>query len=174
MNVGQISSRNIVRVPRSCNLQRAAGLMRDFHVGALIVTDDEPDDDRAVGIVTDRDLVLHALAEGVGPNEAVLSDVMTEGLATIEHSADIHAAMERMREHGVRRLVVTAEDGSLVGVASLDDVIDALSAQYASSATTAHELALASELETLAGIIWNEREREVEELSDVAQETGGR
>ncbi|HEU0203787.1 MAG TPA: CBS domain-containing protein [Burkholderiaceae bacterium] len=172
MNVGQISSRNIVRVPRSCRLQEAAALMRDFHVGALIVTDDAPADDHAIGIVTDRDLVLKALAEGIGPQEASLGDVMTEGLATVHEAADVHTAMETMREHGVRRVIVTATDGTLVGVVSLDDVIDALAAQFTSSATTAHDLALASEVETLAGIIWKEREREVEEVGEVAEAAG--
>lgn len=56
--------------------------MRQHHVGALVVTDDAPDHYRAIGIVTDRDLVLQAIAEGIAPDEATLSDVMTEGLVT--------------------------------------------------------------------------------------------
>ena len=147
MNLERISSRPVVRAPSSCRLQEAAGLMRRHHVGALVVTDDAPDEGRVLGIVTDRDLVLKAIAEGIGPGEATLGDVMTEGLATVERGADVRAAMETMRTNGVRRLGVTDGDDVIVGFVSFDDLVTGLATEFTS----------------LAGIIETEREREVEE-----------
>jgi len=160
MNVGQIRSRHIVRAPRSCRVGEAAALMRQHHVGALLVTNDVPDDARVVGIVTDRDLVLQVLALGLGPGDAALGDVMSTDLATVGADAPLHEAIEEMRRHGVRRLGVTAEDGDLVGLISFDDVLDAIAAQVAGSAKDASELAMAADLEALAGVLRTERERE--------------
>lgn len=147
MSIERICSRNIISVPRSCSLEQAAVLMRKHHVGALLVTEDEPSANRAVGVVTDRDFVLHAMAEGIGPREANVGTVMTRGLATVPSAADIPEVMEAMRASGVRRLAVTGEGGTLVGIVSLDDIIDALGTDLAS----------------LAGIVRSEREREVAE-----------
>ena len=147
MNLEQISSRIIVRTPRSSRLREAAQLMKTHHVGALIVTEDSPDDTRVAGIVTDRDLVLKALADGIGPEDAMVSDVMTEGLVTIDRAAEVHSAVEMMRANGVRRLGVTGDDGTLVGIVSLDDVVGAA----------------AAELAAMSGVIRIEREREIEQ-----------
>ncbi|HTT13536.1 MAG TPA: CBS domain-containing protein [Burkholderiaceae bacterium] len=150
MNLDQISSRAVVRAERSCRLQHAAGLMRKHHVGALVVTDDPPNEGEVVGIVTDRDLVVKALAEGIGPGEATLSDVMTDGLATVERDADVRQAIEVMRENGVRRLGVVDDEGVVVGFVSFDDVL----------------AGIAEEIATLAGVLKSEREREVEDNPD--------
>src|SRR3990172_8929582 len=95
---------------RACTVEAAAVLMREHHVGTLVVTDDAPNDNRALGIVTDRDFVVQAAAAGIGPKEATLGEGMTHGLA------------------------VTRGDGMLVGIVSFDDVIDALAAELTSLA----------------------------------------
>lgn len=122
--------------------------MRDHHVGALLVTDDEPQDDRAIGVVTDRDLVVHAIADELDPASVTVDAVMTPEIAGIDRDADVHHAMQTMRELGVRRLAVTAEDGAVVGVLSLDDIVDAL----------------AVEMSSLAGVIRSERAHESSEV----------
>jgi CBS domain-containing protein len=167
MNVGEIRSRNIVRAPRSCALLQAAILMRQHHVGALLVTEDPPNDDRVVGIVTDRDLVLRAMALGLGPGDATLGDVMSSELTTIRADSLLHDAIEEMRRQGVRRLGVTAEDGALVGLISFDDVVDAIAARLAASAKDASDLAMAAEFEALSGILRTARNRE-ENRNDAA------
>lgn len=134
MKVKRIYSRDVIRAPRSVSLQEAAILMRQHHVGLLVVTDDEPNEDRAIGVVTDRDMVLQAIAEGVAPTEASVGDVMTQGLHSVSENADLFEALETMRAHGVRRLTVSAGEGTLVGVVTLDDIIDAFGAEVASLA----------------------------------------
>ena len=127
MKIERVYSRNVVTAPRASELREAAQIMRRFHVGSLIVTEDDASGDprRAIGIVTDRDLVLKAIANGVGPGDAVVGDLMSEPLATIDDRADIYEAIEIMRTRGVRRLAVRNTNGAIVGVLSLDDVITA-------------------------------------------------
>lgn len=159
MTVADIRSRNIVRAPRSASLREGALLMRRHHVGALLVTDAAAGEERVVGIVTDRDLVLQATAAGIGPDDGTLGEVMSSDLATIAADAPWHDAVEEMRRQGVRRLGVTVGD-ELIGLVSFDDVIDAIAARVAGSAKDPNDLAMAAELEALAGILRTERERE--------------
>ena len=147
MKLERISSRPVVRAARSCTLQEAADLMRRHHVGALVVTNDVPNQHRVLGIVTDRDLVIKAMAEGTAPGAATLADVMTEGLATVKQTADVRSAVELMRVNGVRRLGVTDEAGVVVGFVSLDDLLTGFATEFAS----------------LARIIEAEREHEFEQ-----------
>ena len=146
MNVSRIYTRSLVAAQRSNSLQMAAALMRRHHVGALLVTDDEPNSDRAIGIITDRDLVVQVIADGISPEKRTIGEVMTPGISTISETSDVHEAIEVMRSDGIRRLAVADEDGTLLGVLSFDDVIDAI----------------AVELSGLADSIRSEREREID------------
>lgn len=124
MKVSDIHSCGTVHIPMSCTLQEAAVQMRDRHVGALIVTGGPVD--RIAGIVTDRDIVLNGVTLGVPTNDLLVSDVMTGDVVTIDAGADLAEAMEMMASHGVRRLATTNRTSDIVGVLSLDDVIEAL------------------------------------------------
>jgi CBS domain-containing protein len=95
------------------------------HVGALIVTDGGADN-RLLGIVTDRDMVLKAVAAGSAPRATLVAEVMSTGVASVGENDDMMEAMQAMFTHGVRRLAVTGDDGAVVGVVSLDDVIEAM------------------------------------------------
>lgn len=167
MNIGQIRSPNLVRAPRSSSLHQAAILMRQHHVGALLVTADPPDHARVIGIVTDRDLVLRGLAMGIGPADAVLGDMLGSSLVTVDAEAELRDAVEVMRRQGVRRLGVTDPRGELIGLVSFDDIVDAIAARFAQSAAHASDLAVAAEMEALAGILRTERVRE-EDGTDTA------
>ena len=144
MKVKHIYSHNVIRTPRSLSLERLAVLMRRHHVGAVLVTEGEPSENQAIGIVTDRDLVLQAMAEGIGPREATVGDVMTPSVVSVSENADIHEALETMGVRGIRRLGVATGEGVLVGIVSFDDIVDALG----------------TELTSLAGVIRSERVRE--------------
>ena len=134
MKVERIYTRSIVGTTRACSIEEAARTMRKFHIGALLVMDDEPDSREVVGIVTDRDLVLQAVAEGLVPGEVTVGEVMTPEVVAVPEDADLHEALERMRAAGVRRLLVKQADGAPAGILSLDDVVDGLSADLASLA----------------------------------------
>jgi CBS domain-containing protein len=155
MNISRIYTRSLVSAQRSNSLQKAAALMRQHHVGALLVTDDEPFSDRAIGIITDRDLVVQVIADGIAPEKRTIGDVMTQGISTIPEASDVHEAIEVMRADGIRRLAVTDDRGTLLGVLSFDDVIDAI----------------AVELSGLADSIRSERGREADEWCNSAAST---
>ena len=132
MRVDRVYTRKIVGTTRSASLAEAAELMREHHVGALLVTNDPPDEANAIGFVTDRDVVVQAVAKGLDPREISVAAVMTPVVGTISEKADLHEALELMRGAGARRLVVTRGEGQVVGILSLDDVIDGIAADMSS------------------------------------------
>lgn len=126
MRIGEICTRNVVRIGPGQSLHAAAELMRKRHVGSVVVVD-EPDGERApVGIITDRDIVLAVIAPGVDPAVLTVGDVMTRELATCAESDDVFNAIEAMRRRGVRRLPVLDDKGVLAGMVSADDIYGAL------------------------------------------------
>ncbi|MBK6851683.1 MAG: CBS domain-containing protein [Burkholderiales bacterium] len=104
----------------------AAQLMRKHHVGALVVVD-AVEKARPVGIVTDRDLVLALMAEGLDPALFTVGDIMSIALVTARPDTDVLDAVALMRDHRLRRLVVVDATGLLVGIVSLDDLLAVMS-----------------------------------------------
>lgn len=108
-----------VTVLPEASVLEAARLMRDRNVGSVVVYDEG----RVVGILTDRDVVM-ALADGrfVG-GEQVVSELMTRDPVCLESRDDVDTGLARMRAHRVRRVPVLNEQGELVGIVSLDDML---------------------------------------------------
>ena len=131
MNVAEICKRNLVTVRPYDELAVAAQLMREKHVGYLIVVEPALEDGtyRPIGVLTDRDLVVSVLARGTNPNTLRIEDVMTRMPVVVRADQSTGRAVEEMRRIGVRRLPVVGDHGELFGVVSLDDVVDALSMQ---------------------------------------------
>jgi CBS domain-containing protein len=130
MRIARLYTRRVVGTTRSAPIPEAAAAMRRFQVGTLLVMEDPPAFGPPIGIVTDRDLAL----QGFASQESTVGSVMTPVLATIREESDVHEALEIMRAHGVRRLVVTNSEGGFCGILSIDDVVDGLSADLASAA----------------------------------------
>jgi CBS domain-containing protein len=99
------------------SLTDAAAAMRDEDVGSLPVVEG----DRVLGIITDRDIVVRAVAERADPQTAKVGDVSSGDPVAVEPDADLDEALELMARHRVRRLPVV-EDGRLVGVVAQADV----------------------------------------------------
>jgi len=137
MMVEHILTSAAIRVTRSATVQDAAILMRDRHVGAVLVTD-EGDGDRLAGIVTDRDIAIHAVADGRSPKSCPVGDVMTPAVVSVPRGARVSEALELMRKHGVRRLVVVDAAGALAGFISLDDILESMSIDFAAVGGVLH------------------------------------
>jgi predicted transcriptional regulator len=131
MKVEEFQSPHTVHIPMTRTVRDAAKQMRDQHVGALIVTEDGPPLGRIVGIVTDRDIAIKAVIQAVEPDDLLVADIMQTYVLSIDTGADIADALQMMASHGVRRLAVTGGNGRLVGVLSLDDVLDAMARDWA-------------------------------------------
>jgi CBS domain-containing protein len=111
----------MTRDPRTVNADDpvidAARIMRDSDIGDAVVMDGG----QVTGIVTDRDIVVRGVAEGIDPQSATVSDVCTTGVETIEPGASVDEALSLMREKDIRRLPVT-KNGRPVGIISLGDL----------------------------------------------------
>jgi CBS domain-containing protein len=92
--------------------------MKSRHIGDVLVNDGG----RMAGVVTDRDIVVRAIAEGRDPSSTPLSDIISGEMVTVNEDAFAWAAADLMRTRAVRRLVVTKGDGSLTGIVSIGDL----------------------------------------------------
>ena len=98
-------------------LVEAARVMRDADVGSVVVEDEG----QASGILTDRDIVVRAVADGREPESTLVGDIATSGITTVTADQDLDDAIRVMREQDVRRVPVV-QDGRPVGILSLGDV----------------------------------------------------
>ncbi|MDH3450907.1 MAG: CBS domain-containing protein, partial [Gammaproteobacteria bacterium] len=100
-----------------------AALMREHHVGDLVVVEEQADGKRPVGIVTDRDLVLEVLAAQVDMQTVTAGDIMSWELVHASATDGIQEVIDIMRTNGVRRLPLTDAKGLLFGIVTVDDII---------------------------------------------------
>jgi CBS domain-containing protein len=101
--------------------------MRDFHVGCVVVVREA----RAIGILTDRDLVLRVMAAGRDPASTQVEDIVTYDPTTLDRSDGIETALRRMRERGVRRLPIVDDHGKVTGIVTADDLTVLLAQELA-------------------------------------------
>ena len=125
MNAGELCSRDVVVAYRDTGLVEAARLMREHHVGSLVVVGERLLSDKLpLGMITDRDIVVAAVAKEVDPQTLTVGDVMSGGALVVREQDGIPDALRMMREKGVRRLPVVSDKGVLVGILSIDDVLE--------------------------------------------------
>lgn len=117
--LSEVINRNVVTVSPTAALSEAAYLMMNEDVGALVVVDG---DARPVGIITDRDMVVSAIAEGANPEEVTVEEIMTKDLITVDEDTDLFEMLSILSENSIRRLPVT-RGPKLVGIVSVDDLI---------------------------------------------------
>ncbi|MDY6943883.1 MAG: CBS domain-containing protein [Pseudomonadota bacterium] len=126
MSIGEYCNREVIVTDQHTSVPDAACLMRDSHVGDLIVVEQAGEEHLPIGILTDRDLVVEVLAQRVAPDTLLVEDVMTPNPATARENEDMLEALSRMRRLGVRRMPVVNERGGLVGILTADDVLELL------------------------------------------------
>jgi len=124
MNVSEICNRTVVVAKRDLVLSEAAYLMREHHVGSLVIVDETNKGSVPVGIVTDRDIVVAVVAEGVDPRKVTVGDVMRPELVAVKEDVSVFEALRLMRGRGIRRVPVLAADGSLAGIVTVDDLLE--------------------------------------------------
>jgi len=112
----------------------AARLMRERHVGDVVVVEDAETGQSPIGVVTDRDIVVEVLAKELDPARVTLRQIMRTPAVIANTSEDALQAIERMKAHGVRRMPVVDGSSRLVGILCLDDLLKRLAADAASLA----------------------------------------
>jgi len=126
MSIARICQRELVTIDAGASLRDVAALMRAKHVGALVVTVEAAGRRQALGVLTDRDLVIEILARDLDPADVKAGQLARHPLAVVPGTAGIAEAVAMMREAGVRRLLVTEEEDQLAGFVSADDLLEAL------------------------------------------------
>jgi CBS domain-containing protein len=129
LSAGDLCTRETVIAPREMALTSAARLMRERHVGSLVVVDERGGGRVPAGLLTDRDIVTAVVARDVDLRTLRVEDVMNPEPVTVREQDSPFDALRTMRLHGVRRVVVTDARGVLQGVLALDDLIELVAEQ---------------------------------------------
>ena len=131
MTIGAICNRKVITVQRDATVLHAAVLMRQHHVGDVVVIENRDNKTVPIGIVTDRDIVVELVATELDCNVITVGDIIITKLIVVKDSASVLEAIQLMANKGVRRLPVVDADGGLVGIITLDDLLLLLSKELA-------------------------------------------
>lgn len=138
MSVGEFCNRQVVIARPESDIVAVAKLMRQYHVGdVVIVRGEEGEATIPLGIITDRDLVIELLAKEVDLNKVTAGDVMSHELVSCPETIGLWDALQRLASKAVRRLVVVSDTGSLVGILTVDDILELLADEMTSLAKVA-------------------------------------
>jgi CBS domain-containing protein len=124
VKVSEVCSNNVVFVAASESVVAAAKAMRKCHVGDVVVVKDA--DGRSIGVLTDRDITVELVAAEIDPVKVSVGDILTRDLVAVKEDDDIYDALVEMSENAIRRIPVEDDSGRLVGILSLDDVVQLL------------------------------------------------
>jgi CBS domain-containing protein len=130
MNVGAICSRRIVSAPVSASLSEVVALMHRERVGTVVVTEGEAAG-RVAGVITDRDIVRAQLSHVADFSQLSTAATMSTDPLLLPAAADMSDALRRMRLRSVRRAPVVDENGNLLGLLSVDDVLAQIAREIA-------------------------------------------
>ena len=129
MLAGEYCNRDVIIIGRSDSILKAAKLMREHHVGDVLVVESVKGERTPIGILTDRDIVVDVLAKYDHAHDIAIQDVFNNRLITIHEKDDLMVAIKQMRLNGVRRIPVINDTGGLVGILSVEDVLDVITEQ---------------------------------------------
>lgn len=117
-----IMTKDVACCGRDTTLADVARMMRDHDCGAIPVCEGNPDNARVVGIVTDRDICMRAVADGKNAAEMNAGDVMTDRVVTVSPEDDLETCCNTMEDHQIRRVPVVDEQGRCRGIVAQADV----------------------------------------------------
>lgn len=138
MKAASIRCRKCVTVGPSAGLAVAARLMRDEHIGYLVVVEPERSTGPGgapIGVITDRDIVVAVVAREADPCALRVGDVMARDPVVARNDASLESVSRLMRDHGIRRLPVVDAYGRACGVVSMDDILEVLAQELSDVAT---------------------------------------
>jgi CBS domain-containing protein len=131
MSIGEVCNREVVIIDRRESVFDAAKLMREYHVGDVLVVEERDDARVPVGILSDRDLVVEVLAKALSPDAVDVGDLMSTDLLIARENDRLLDTIKSMRARGVRRIPVVDDSSALVGILALDDLIELIAEQLA-------------------------------------------
>jgi CBS domain-containing protein len=129
MFAGEYCNRDVVVCIDSDSLRSAVELMRQHHVGDIVVVKPANNGNSPVGILTDRDIVIEVMAKNVDIESLRVGDVMSDQLVSVTEDTGLAETLDVMRAHGIRRMPVIDRNGTLQGIISIDDFLELLAEQ---------------------------------------------
>ena len=129
MSAGEYCNRDVVVVDKNESVREVAKLMRNHHVGDVVVVEKIQNKTIPLGVFTDRDIVIEILAKDVELDAVKVGDVMSFDLVSVNENSKLLDAIKSMRIKGVRRLVVVNDNKELSGILTVDDVLELISEQ---------------------------------------------
>ena len=117
--VKDVMTTNVVYLPSETTLAEAARTMREQDIGDVVVADDQS----LTGLVTDRDIVVRAVAERCDPSTTTIGEIVSRDLVTVRPDDTVQSAALLMRDRAIRRVIVCDERG-LVGIVSIGDLAE--------------------------------------------------
>ncbi len=154
MKVETVSQHEVITVERHATIVEAAQTMRQRHVGDLVVVEQCQAGAIPVGIITDRDIVVEVIGQGIDPKQTAVGSVMSGDLVTARPEDDVTDTLRAMSAKGVRRAPLVDQQGRLQGIVSVDDLV----------------VVVATELMRLARLIRHEQARELKKTADPFQD----
>ncbi|HEX9174462.1 MAG TPA: CBS domain-containing protein [Telluria sp.] len=142
--VGEICTRSTVFAYKSMSVSEAARLMLEQHVGSLVVVEETGHGRAIVGMLTDRDIVVAVVARDFNAQTIRVADIMSSNPIVCREGDPMTDALSQMRHHGVRRIPVTDAHNNLLGIVTLDDMLDIV----------------AEQLQTIVRVVETERKQE--------------
>ncbi len=121
-----IQSANVVCIDSMATVTDAAKLMRENHIGDVVVVDKRNGKMIPVGIITDRDITIETCAQDVPTDKILVGDIMTKPVDVAHETDDVFALVNKMKNHGIGRLPVVDKSGSLTGFVSAQDIFKTL------------------------------------------------
>ena len=149
MSAGEYCNRDVVIISKDASVRDAVNLLRNYHVGDVVVVEKVAGKNHPIGILTDRDIVVEILAKEVDVDSVTVGDVMSLKLVTVTEQTSLLDTLESMHQHGIRRLPVVDTAGGLVGIITLDDLLELF----------------AEQISKVAALMKNEQRRELKQRS---------
>ncbi len=126
MSISEVCNREVVIINKDKTVLEAAELMREYHVGSIVVIKESEAGRIPVGMLTDRDIVVEIIAKNVDIGKLLVRDVMSTDPVIVRESDGISETLKLMRSRGIRRIPVVDDKGVLSGILSTDDFLDLL------------------------------------------------
>lgn len=128
--IKDLCKRVVVTIHRNATVEDAARAMLASHIGDVVVVD-PADTRKPVGILTDRDIAVKVVAEGLAPARTTVGSVMSSPVVSLREDDGFIEALDRMSAQGVRRAPILDRDGHLKGMVSVDDLVPLLARELA-------------------------------------------
>ncbi|MCB1984274.1 MAG: CBS domain-containing protein [Burkholderiales bacterium] len=137
MPISELCNREVVVIQKDEPVLEAARLMRQHHVGDVIIVEEQSGIKKPIGIVTDRDIVVEIMATELDPAVITVGDITVPKLVTVQENTGIFDVIQYMRRKAVRRSPVIDDRGELIGIITLDDLLQLLAEELSELATLA-------------------------------------